>query len=250
MRKIAVINQKGGVGKTTTAANLSHALAIKGYRVTMIDLDPQNQLASHFGVFQIDMNGLDDILTGTALLDDVIIQVRDKLQLIPAGRTLSEVERCNKREYEILFIELLNTLNYQDFVFIDCPPSSGILIEYALSGVDEVLIPIAGDYLAMRGLSDLVMTLKNFEENYEKYFKWWIVVTRYHLRRKLCGEVLEKIVEYFPKSVLATPIREKSVIAEAPGFGKTVFEYRQGMHGMDDYDALAENFLTGEYYNG
>ena len=250
MRKIAVINQKGGVGKTTTAANLSHALAIKGFHVTMIDLDPQNQLASHFGAFKFNMDGIDRIMAGAALLKDVIIEVRNNLQLIPAGGTLSGLERLNNKQYESIFVDLLDTLNYQDFIFIDCPPSSGILIEYALSGVDELLIPIAGDYLAMRGLSDLVMTLKDYEKNNEKKFKWWIVVTRYHLRRKLCREVMDKIVEYFPETVLATPIREKSVIAEAPGFGQTVFEYRQGRHGKDDYNSLAENLLTGKYYNG
>ncbi len=249
MRAVAVINQKGGVGKTTTTANLAHAIALMGNRVTVIDLDPQGHLSAHFGIVQRKQNGLNQILLGEMTAAQVIIEVRKGLNLIPAGDNLVSLERGNE---DLSLGKKMRGIvtrycKEQDFVFIDCPPASGLLIDYALNAVKEILVPVAGDYLALRGLSDLVGNLKQFEKKYSNSFIRWIVITRFHMRRRLSWEVREKLLEYFPDCVLVTPIRETAALAECPSFGKTAFEYKRGNNGAADYELLAKNFLYGEY---
>ncbi len=252
MRAIAVINQKGGVGKTTTTANLAHALALAGHKVTIVDLDPQGHLAAHLGAFKRDQQGVDQIMLGEKQVKEVITDVRDGLKLIPAGSELDVLERGggNEQSRERLQGAVDTVGADQDFILIDCPPASGLLIDYALTAVDEIIVPVASDYLALRGLSDLIATLRQFEEKHAHSFTQWIVVTRFHLRRRLSWEVRDKLVEYFPKGVLETPIRETSVLAECPSFGKTAFEYKRGNNGAADYESLARNFLRGEYRHG
>ncbi|MEH6543651.1 MAG: ParA family protein [Porticoccaceae bacterium] len=251
MRAIAVINQKGGVGKTTTTANLAHGLALMGKRVMAIDLDPQSHLAAHLGLFERGQPGIDELMLGRVDVGEVdVIDARDNLKLIPAGANLGLVERGTG---DGLPGERLRELvqSYKDrcdFVLIDCPPASGLLIDYALTAVDETIVPVAGDYLALRGLSDLIATLRDFEEKHDLVsFNQWLVVTRFHTRRRLSWEVRDTLISYFPERVLATPIRETSVLAECPGFGKTAFEYKRGNHGEADYGALARNFVNEEY---
>lgn len=248
MRAVAVINQKGGVGKTTTTANLAHAIALMGNRVTVIDFDPQGHLSAHFGVVQRNQNGIDQILSGKMQVAQVVIAAREGLQLIPAGHDLVFLER-GKEDLSLgqkLKEIVTRYCKDEDFVFIDCPPASGLLIDYALTAVKEILVPVAGDYFALRGLSDLVGNLKQFEKKYSNSFVRWIVVTRFHMRRRLSWEVREKLLEYFPDCVLVTPIRETAALAECPSFGKTAFEYKRGNNGAADYELLAKNFFHGE----
>ena len=131
----------------------------------------------------------------------------------------------------------------QDFVFIDCPPASGFLVISALFAVEEVLIPVASEYLSLHGVSHLMGTLNMFEESLGKTFKQWVVITRFHQRRKLAQDVYQTLVEYFPEKVLATPIRETSALSESPSFGQTVFEYRGNSHGSEDYFSLCSDLL-------
>ena len=252
MRAIAVINQKGGVGKTTTTANLAHALALAGHKVTVIDLDPQGHLAAHLGAFNRNQQGVDKIMLDGKPVNEVIVDVRDGLKLIPAGSDLDELERGggNAQSQQRLQKAVVAVGADQDFIFIDCPPASGLLIDYALAVVDEIIVPVASDYLALRGLSDLIATLRQFEGKHDHPFTQWIVVTRFHLRRRLSWEVQDKLMEYFPTGVLDTPIRETVVLAECPSFGKTAFEYKRGNNGAVDYKSLAKNFLHGEYRHG
>ncbi len=252
MRAIAVINQKGGVGKTTTTANLAHALALAGHKVTVIDLDPQGHLAAHLGAFNRNQQGVDKIMLDGKPVNEVIVDVRDGLKLIPAGSVLDVLERGGgvKQSQERLKNAVSTMGADQDFIFIDCPPASGLLIDYALAVVDEIIVPVASDYLALRGLSDLIATLRQFEERHTYAFTQWIVVTRFHTRRRLSWEVRDKLLEYFPKSVLGTPIRETSVLAECPSFGKTAFEFKRGNNGAVDYQALANNLLNGACSGG
>lgn len=252
MRTIAVINQKGGVGKTTTTANLAHALAIKGHSVTGIDMDPQGHLAAHWGCYRKDEHGVDQILLGEKILPQVAIAARERLHLVPAGAGLKAIERgeCGEIAVSQLKEALLLAANTQDFVFIDCPPASGLLIDYALSAADEIIIPVAADYLALRGLSDIIETIREFEQKFEKTFSYWVVVTRFHNRRKLSHEVRDKLLEYFPDNMLATSIREATVLAECPSHGKTAFEYKGVNFGAYDYASLARDLLSGECYRG
>lgn len=250
MRTIAVINQKGGVGKTTTTANLAHAFAIKGYSVTGIDMDPQGHLAAHWGCYRRDSLGVDKVLLGEKTIPQVAVSARDRLHLVPAGQGLKQIERGQGDDLlASRFGQALSLVaNTQDFTFIDCPPASGLLIDYVLSVADEVIIPVAADYLALRGLSDIIETVRNFEQKFDKKFNYWVAVTRFHTRRKLSWEVREKLLEYFPDNMLATSIRESSVLAECPSFGKTAFEYKGANFGAYDYASLARDLLNGECY--
>ncbi|MDH5388187.1 MAG: ParA family protein [Gammaproteobacteria bacterium] len=252
MRTIAVINQKGGVGKTTTTANLAHAFAIKGHSVTGIDMDPQGHLAAHWGCYRRDDIGIDKVLLGEKTIPQVAVAARDKLHLVPAGGGLKTIERGEAGDLLASSLKqaLSSISSTQEFTFIDCPPASGLLIDYVLSAADEVIIPVAADYLALRGLSDIIETIREFEQKLEKKFSYWVVVTRFHGRRNLSRDVREKLFEYFPDNMLATSIRESSVLAECPSFGKTAFEYKGANFGAYDYASLARDLMNGECYRG
>jgi len=245
-RKVAVINQKGGVGKTTTTANLGYMLAKKGYKVTLIDLDPQGSLTISLGVNWQEHSGIEDLLLHDEKLENVIIQSRENLRLIPCGNHLGQVEYMGQESSTIAknLKEVLSSID-DDFVLIDCPPSSGFLIVSALYAIDEVLIPIASDYLTLHGLSHLIGTLNGFEERLKHKIKKWFVVTRYYPRRRLAQDVKGKLVSYFPGQVLKTSIRETSAIAESPSFGLTVYEYQKNSNGTKDYNDLADDFYIG-----
>ncbi|HED34864.1 MAG TPA: ParA family protein [Gammaproteobacteria bacterium] len=245
-RKVAVINQKGGVGKTTTTLNMGYMLAQKGYSVTLIDLDPQGSLTISMGVDWQEHLGVEDLLLHGEKLEDVILSSRKNLRLIPCGNHLGQAEYINRGSSELAKVlkMLLAQLN-DDYVLIDCPPSSGFLIICALYSIDEVLIPISSDYLTLHGLSHLLGTLKGFEKRVKHDIKKWFVVTRFHPGRRLSQEVKEKLVSYFPGEVLKTSIRETTALAESPSFGMTVEEYKKNGNGVDDYRNLADDFCTG-----
>jgi len=245
-RKVAVINQKGGVGKTTTTANLGYMLAKKGYKVTLIDLDPQGSLTISLGVNWQEHLGIEDLLLHDEKLENVILQSRDNLRLIPCGNHLGQVEYMGQESSTIAknLKDVLSNID-DDFVLIDCPPSSGFLIVSALYAIDEVLIPIASDYLTLHGLSHLIGTLSGFEKRLKHKIKKWFVVTRFHPRRRLSQDVKGKLISYFPDQVLKTSIRETSAVAESPSFGLTVFEYQKNSNGSKDYNDLADDFYIG-----
>lgn len=242
MLKLAVINQKGGVGKTTTTLNLAHALALMGHPITVLDLDPQAHLSAALGVHDVAEHGMDVALLGEAAIDAHLKTVRDKLQLIAAGCRLGEVESTGIPRDRLKNV-LANQFQDQVALLMDCPPSSGTLVVNALVAADSALIPVSSEYLALHGLSYLIATVKNFETSLNKKIPLWLVLTRYQQRRRLAREVRDKLLEYFPGRVLATPIRENVALAESPSFGKTIFEYRNKSIGADDYRLLAEDLL-------
>lgn len=249
-RVISVINQKGGVGKTTTATNLAHGLALKGYQVLAIDLDPQAHLASSLGITREDIAGLDAVFLKGIPLHSVQLQVRENLKLISAGGHLNEVENLEGgKSRGLLLKRAIDQYDEDiDFIIIDCPPSSGLLVINALFATQEVLIPMTGDYLAMQGLSHLMATLSNFEEALNKSYKQWIVLSRFHDRRRLAQEVREKLINYFPDSVFKTSISEAASLAECPGFGKTVFEYKPNSKSCEEYLLLVDDLISGRVF--
>lgn len=246
---LAVINQKGGVGKTTTTLNLAHAIARQGKQVLCIDLDPQAHLTAGFGKQARSQLGVADLLMGEKTFSDVLIQTRDNLDLIPAGERLGELEHISeggsKRGW-LLRDAVKPYADDYDYIFVDCPPSSGILGMNALLAASEVLIPVSGDFFALQGLSRLMGIFQHIEQVLKKKSEKWVVLTRYQERRRLARDVKDKIMSYFPEHVYRTPIRESVALAESPGFGKTIFEYQGKSNGAIDYMGLAEDVLQGK----
>jgi chromosome partitioning protein len=248
VRIITVINQKGGVGKTTTTVNLCHALAESGKKITIIDLDPQAHLAVSFGAHLQQKGGIDEAMLKEKTIKQQILNVRSNLQLITAGSRLKDIEQLtgNGIPRGVLLKNALNgSLNDQDYVFIDCPPSSGFLIANALIATDEILIPMTSDFLALQGLSHLMATVKRFENSLKREYRSLLVMSRFAPTRRISTQVLNSLRSYFPGKVLATIIREAAVLAECPSFGKTIFEYSPKSRSASDFRNLADDFLNG-----
>jgi len=253
VRIVAIINQKGGVGKTTTTANLCHAIAETGSKVTAIDLDPQGHLAVSFGVTAQNIGGIDQAMLKNKLVNQQLISVRDNLHLIPSGSKLKEIEHLvgdNTPRGVLLKNALLEGLDDQDFVFIDCPPSSGLLVANALIAADEILIPMASDFLALQGLSHLMGTIKRFEKALKREYKTLLVMSRYSPNRRISRQVLNVLLTHFPEQILATVIRETALLAECPSFGKTILEYSPKSRSARDFRSLARDFLEDKVMYG
>ncbi|TAN65475.1 MAG: ParA family protein [Methylobacter sp.] len=253
MRIVAIVNQKGGVGKTTTTANLCHAIAESGLKVTAIDLDPQGHLAVSLGITAQGVGGIDEAMLKQKKIHQQLISVRDNLHLVTSGPKLKEIEHLvgNSSPRGILLKDALHEgLNDQDFVFIDCPPSSGVLVANALIAADEILIPMASDFLALQGLSHLMGTIKRFEKALKKEYKILLVMSRYSPNRRISKQVLNILLTHFPERILATVIRETALLAECPSFGKTILEYSPKSRSARDFRSLAHDFLEGKVMNG
>lgn len=248
MKTVAVINQKGGVGKTTITANLAHALALKGLKVTVMDLDPQGHLSASLGIFKAPAHGIADVLAGVKTLEAVRIDTRESLHLIPSGRNLAELEQkqgdLKQRMY--LLKQVLNEQPLgQDYLLLDCPPTSGLLAANAILASDEVIMPVNGDYLSLNGLAHLMITLKRFDKLRDQPLKRWILLSRFVKQRKLSREVLEKLQQYFPGLIINTAIREASALSECPGKGRTIFEIHVTSSAAADFRHLADDLMTG-----
>jgi chromosome partitioning protein len=244
-RIIAVMNQKGGVGKTTTATNLCHGLALQGQHVTAVDLDPQGHLSASFGHHDPDP-GLDQLMDGSALAEEVLRRVRDNVELVPPGSRLNEVDGLKEggAARGRLLRDALTRLPARDFVIIDCPPSSGLLGMNALLAANELLIPVTGDYLSLSGLSRLMRILKQLEQKLGRPLPTRMVMTRFNARRRHAREVQDKIQQYFPDQLVSTTIREAAALAESPSFGKSIFEYRPTSTSAREYQALTREYLS------
>ena len=246
MHILAVVNQKGGVGKTTTATHLSHALALKGKKVLAIDLDPQAQFAASLGVGH-HLHGVDWVLAKQQDPATLIVDVRENLYLLPIGFEACWLNRILKPDYCLgsdLQLMLREEFQKYDFVVIDAAASLGFAAVQSLFEVDEILIPVPSDYLSLHGLSYMMAMVKDFEVSLGHALSFWVVVTRFHPRRRLDEEVIEKIKVYFPTRVLQAVIREAAVLAVCPGIGKTVFEYKQHSHSAEEYQLMTDNLLA------
>ncbi len=256
MRKIAVLNQKGGVGKTTTVVNIAAALAANGLRVVVIDLDPQAHLTIHLGLDpQAIEAGSYKVLTQSADFEQEILLVRPNLWLLPANINLvgaeSELVSVVGRE-TILREAIENSEENFDYLLIDCAPSLGLLTLNALAAADETLIPLQPHFLALQGFGKLLQTidLVNKRINPTLVVKW-VLLCMYDSRASLPGEVKADIESFLNNArrtncawsqarILPIYIRRNIKLAEAPSYGNTIFEYERNCHGAEDYKKAAE----------
>ncbi|KKL52025.1 hypothetical protein LCGC14_2289630 [marine sediment metagenome] len=246
MPTIAVINQKGGVGKTTTVANLGAGLARLKKRVLLVDLDPQAHLTCCLGLNTHELDRtIYEMLKGKASLDETYVE-RDGIHLLPSSLDLSgaEVEFAVEAGREFLLKESLTSIKQYDFVLLDCPPSLGLLSLNALTAADEVFIALQTEFLALQGLSKLLETIEKIKQRLNPALEiTGIIATRYDGRKVLNQEVAGKIQEHFGSKVFKTFIRDNISLAEAPSFGKNIFEYKPDSRGALDYMALSREIL-------
>lgn len=251
MHSIAVINQKGGVGKTTTAVNLGHALSQSGKRVLLVDLDPQGHLAPCLGIFRAPAEGVDSVLLRGDTFKAQALATRELLQLVPAGNALGEFERQGGggERAHVLRDALQRDLPDVDYVIFDCPPSAGLLVVNAVLACDDVLVPVAGDYLSLTGLAKLMGTIRKIESLRDRPLNKWVFLSRFISRRRLSQEVLAKLLYHFPNNLLNTSVREAAVLAECSGAGRTIFEYRPKSKSAQEFRQLADDLVQGKVMN-
>ena len=256
MRSIAIMNQKGGVGKTTTAVNLSAALADTGAKVCLIDLDPQAHATLHFGIEpQVEFDSVYDVLVEDKKLTDVRKQVGENLWLIPSHLDLAsaEMELAGIVGREVILRDKLAEDDIKfDYIFMDCPPSLGVLTINALTAVDEVFIPLQPHFLALHGLSKLLRTIELVAKRLNGRLELsGVILCMFEGQTRLASEVAQDVDAFFKQEyeqrtpwsnakMFQTKIRRNIRLAEAPSFGKPIFQYDSHSNGAEDYRLLAE----------
>ena len=247
---IGIANQKGGVGKTTTAINLSACIALSGRKVLMIDADPQGNASSGLGI-NLDSGqlGMYELLMHEASLDEVSYSTEiDTLKIVPSSVDLAgaEVELVPLEAREKQLQSALNGVNeLYDFIIIDCPPSLGLITLNALAVAHSVLIPLQCEYYALQGLSHLLKTLKLVKQSINIDLKVeGILLTMFDSRTLLATQVKEQVAKYFKEFLLETVIPRNVRLSEAPSHGKPVVLYANRSKGADAYVELAREIIT------
>jgi chromosome partitioning protein len=260
MRSIAVINQKGGVGKTTTAVNLAAALAAEGQRVCLMDFDPQAHASLHLGVTP-DESGttIYDVLMGNASLVDVRREIHENLWLAPSHIDLAAaaVELVDEVGREVILRDKMSQDTPQfDFVFIDCPPSLGVLTLNALVAATEVFLPLQPHFLALHGLSKLLETIEIVVRRLNRNLRVsGVVFCMYETATRLAAEIHQDVDDFlnavddpacpwYGAHRFETCVRRNIRLAEAPSFGQSIFEYAPYSNGAEDYKNLAREVLS------
>jgi chromosome partitioning protein len=246
---LAVVNQKGGVGKTTTVVNLATILAARGKRVLMIDVDPQGNATSGLG---FDKKNLGKTIYDVLINDEPIRNAiydsgRKGLHLCPANIELAgaEVELVEIVSREtVLKRAVQSSRNAYDIVLMDCPPSLGLLTVNALTAADGVLVPIQSEYYALEGLTQLMETVTLIKRGLNPHLSvFGVVVTMFDTRTQLAHQVANEVRRYFGEKVFRTIIPRNVRLSEAPSFGKAIMEYDPKSKGAESYDALAREVI-------
>ena len=251
MKIIAIANQKGGVGKTTTAVNLGCALAEEGLRILIIDLDPQGNATSSFGLQELEGESLYEPLLGNSAIADKILPTRvERVFIVPADLDLAgaEVEIARLDNHLTRLSDTLAPLradNTFDFVLLDCPPSLGILMTNALAAADELLTPIQCEFFALEGLVKIVRIIEQVRGSgaNDRLEIGCIVMTMFDSRTNLSAQVVADVREHFGERVYETVIPRTVRLSEAPSFGKSVLEHDPNGTGARAYRALAKEFI-------
>ncbi|MDU1323020.1 MAG: AAA family ATPase [Clostridium botulinum] len=251
MKVISIFNQKGGVGKTTTSINLCSCLAMNGYKILNIDIDPQGNTTSGMG---LDKNSLElsvyDVLTSDEISIREVIKQSELISnfyILPSTMSLAgaEIELINKLDRERILLEKLKEIeNDFDYVFIDCPPSLGLLTINALAASDSVLIPIQCEFYSLEGVGQLVNTIELVQKSLNSNLEVeGVILSMYDIRTRLCNEVAEEVKKYFNDKVYNTTIPRNVRLAEAPSFGLPIILYDSKCKGAEAYNNLSKEFI-------
>jgi len=262
MRSIAIINQKGGVGKTTTSVNLSAALAAAGRKVCLLDMDPQAHASLHLGFsLEEEEPSIYAVMGEQASLADVRHQAGENLWVVPSHLNLAaaEIELAGEVGRELILRDRMEADESEwDYLILDCPPSLGVLTLNALTACDEVVLPLQPHFLALHGLSKLLQTLDLVSRRLNPQLRLsGIVMCMYDTGTRLAAEVTGDVIEFLDSQTNAgkawsgaitfeTKIRRNIRLAESPSFGQSIYQYSPSSHGAEDYTALANEVIRQE----
>ncbi len=246
---ISVVNQKGGVGKTTTAVNLAAAIGIAGKKVLLVDADPQGNSTSGYGINKKEAKITSyDLLIGKGTAEAAAVKTEYKnVDIVPSSMDLAAAEvdliEIEHREAQ-LKMALATAREKYDYIFIDCPPSLGLITINSLNASDTVLVPIQCEYFALEGLSQLMATVRQGKRLYNPTLELeGIVLTMYDARLNLTGQVVGEIKKYFADKLYKTAIPRAVRLSEAPSYGMPIQYYDKRSKGCDAYNNLAKEFL-------
>ncbi len=252
-RIISVVNQKGGVGKTTTAINLGAYLAEAGKFVLIVDLDPQANATSGVGIDHRSLErGVYEAILGNVNVRDIVQPTaHETLRIAPATTALAglniELVDMQRREFK-LYEALLAVRNDYDYILIDCPPTLGLITLNGIVAADEILIPVQAEYYALEGLGQLMETVNLVKERIRPEVDvLGAVLTMYDTRNKLSNDVLQELYKYFPNNIFRSVIPRSVRLAEAPSFGRTILMFDNSSKGARAYERLAREVLDSEF---
>ncbi|MCG8514970.1 MAG: AAA family ATPase [Halanaerobiales bacterium] len=251
-KKIAIVNQKGGVGKSTTAVNLGACMAEKGKSVLLIDIDPQGNATSGVGIDKSNLeHSVYDVLIGGVAIRSVIRETNiEQLSILPANIDLAgaEIELVSMISRESRLTRIVEEIiNDFDYIFYDCPPSLGLLTVNALTAANSIIVPIQCEYYALEGLGQLVKTIDLVQNNLNPDLKIeGVLLTMYDARTNLSQQVIEEVKKYFQEKVYNTIIPRNVRLSEAPSFGKPIILYDPNSKGAIAYRDLAKEVADNE----
>lgn len=241
----AISNHKGGVGKTTSTINIGASLANKGKKVLLVDLDPQANLTQSLGIKNVQISIYKN-LRGEKIIHPV--EHRSNLYILPSSLDLSaaEIELSSEPGREYILKDILSqVVNKFDYIFIDCPPSLGLLTINALASADYVLIPMQAEYLPLRGLAKLTEVITKIQKRLNNKLQIGCVfLTQYDSRKVLNRDIAESVADFFGNKFLNTKISNNIALAEAPSQGKDIFIYNKSCKGAIDYDDLCNEIIV------
>ncbi len=251
-RIISIVNQKGGVGKTTTAINLGAYLAEAGKFVLIVDLDPQANATSGIGIDHHGLErGLYEAVLGKVRMRDIVQPTaHETLRIAPATTALAglnvELVNLDRREFK-LYDALLEVRNDYDYILIDCPPTMGMITLNGIVAADELMIPVQAEYYALEGLGQLLETVRLVKDRLRPEVDvLGAVLTMYDSRTKLSDDVLQELYKYFPNNIFRSVIPRSVRLAEAPSFGRSILSFDSTSKGAKAYERLAREILDGE----